>query len=80
MTQEDLRAVVLKSLSRVAPEADLTKLRPDADIRDALDIDSMDMNRFVLGLHESLGVDIAEKDYPKYVTVAGAVRELLARV
>ncbi len=80
MTEEEIRAAVLKALGRVAPEGDLAKLPPDADIRDALDIDSMDVNRFLLMLHDALGVEIAEKDYPKYVTIAGAVRELSARL
>lgn len=80
MTEEEIRAAVLEAIRRVAPEADLTKLAPDADIRDALDIDSMDMNRMLLRLHESTGADIQEKDQPRYSTVAGAIRELRARL
>lgn len=80
MTSEQIRAVVLKALGSVAPEADLEKLRPDEDLREALDIDSMDVNRFVLALHQALGVDVAEKDYPKLLTLSGAVRELQARL
>jgi len=80
MTSEQIRAVVLKSLASVAPEADLDALGPNEDLRDALDIDSMDVNRFVVSLHDALGVDVPEKDYPKLLTLAGAVRELQARL
>ena len=80
MTNEEIRAVVLKALAGIAPEADLTELRPDEDFRDALDIDSMDVNRLMLSLHEVLGVEVAEKDYPKLLTVTSAVRELRARL
>jgi acyl carrier protein len=80
MTTEEIRAVVLKALAGVAPEADLSHLRPDEDFRDALDIDSMDVNRLMLSLHDALGVEVAEKDYPKLLTVASAVRELAARL
>lgn len=76
MSPEEIRTAVLKALGRIAPEADLSTLDANADIREALDVDSMDINRFVIALHQSFGVDIAEKDYPKYVTVASAVLEL----
>ena len=80
MTTEEIRSAVLKALAGVAPEADLEHLGPNEDLRDALDIDSMDVNRFVLALHQALGVEIAEKDYPKLLTLAGAVRELGERL
>jgi acyl carrier protein len=80
MTDQDIRAAVLRALKRVAPEADLARLGPDEDLRDALDIDSMDFNGFVLGLHDALNVDILERDYPKFYTLNGCVRELGTRV
>lgn len=80
MTNDEIRSAVMKALSSVAPEADFEHLGPNEDLRDALDIDSMDVNRFVLALHQSLGVEIAEKDYPKLLTLSGAVRELAARL
>jgi acyl carrier protein len=80
MTNEDIKAAVLECLHRVAPEADLTALTGSADLRETLDIDSMDFNKFVLGLYESLKVDVPEKDYPKLFTLDGCVRELGARL
>jgi len=43
---------------------------------EALDIDSMDFLNFVIALHHRLGVDIAELDYPKVVTLDGAATYL----
>lgn len=80
MTEPEIRTVVLRALKQVAPEANLDELRPNADVRDELDVDSMDFNKFVLLLHDALGVDVAEKDYPKFFTVDGSVRELTARL
>ena len=80
MTNEEIRTAVLKALATVAPEADFEHLGSDEDLREALDIDSMDVNRYVLALHQSLGVDILEKDYPKLLTLSGAIRELAARL
>ena len=64
MTREDAREAVLRALSDVAPEVDPSTIRPDTDLRDQLDIDSMDLLNFVIGIHEQAQVDIPETDYP----------------
>jgi acyl carrier protein len=73
MNEMDIRKVVEEELNNIAPEADLTKIDPAADLREALDIDSMDFLNFVTAIHHRLGVDIPELDYPKLVTLDGAV-------
>jgi len=73
MTTSDIRTVLLEELGNVAPEVDLQRIDPAADLREALDIDSMDFLNFVTAIHHRLGVDIPEIDYPKLVTLAGAV-------
>ena len=55
------------------PEADLTQLNPTRRLRDQLDIDSMDLLNFVIGLHKELHVEIPEADYPKLATLQGCV-------
>jgi acyl carrier protein len=80
MTPEEVRALVLRTLARLAPEADLSLLPPDAELRDELDLDSMDQLNFAIALHEALGVEIPEADYPQLATLAGCVRYLTARV
>jgi acyl carrier protein len=79
MTEAELRQIVLATLGDIAPEADLGSLPPDKPLRDELDIDSMDFLNFVIALHEKLGVDIPEADYPQLITVDAAVRYLKAR-
>jgi len=76
MNREEIRAVVLRVLSRIAPEADLSQLQPAARLRDQLDIDSMDLLNFVIGLHKELQVEIPEADYPKLATLEGCVSYL----
>ena len=80
MTDIDIRKVVQEELNNVAPEADLAGIDPAADLREALDIDSMDFLTFVTALHHRLGVDIPEIDYPKLVTLDGAVAYLMAKL
>ena len=80
MTPDEIRGVVRSILGGIAPEVDLVHVRPDADLRDELDIDSMDFLRFVVGLHERLGVDVPEADYPRIRTLAGCVAYLERRM
>ncbi len=78
MNDLDIRKVVQEELNNIAPEVDLASIDPAADLREALDIDSMDFLNFITALHHRLGVDIPEIDYPKLVTLDGAVAYLTA--
>jgi acyl carrier protein len=78
MTRDELRAAVLRVLGEIAPEADLAALRPDVPLRDQLDVDSMDLLNFVIGLHQALGVDIPEADYATLATLDSCVEYLAA--
>ena len=78
-TEPDVRAAILRALRQVAPEVDPGSLRPDVNLRDQVDLDSMDFLNFVIGLAKSLGVEIPEADYPQLATLDGTVAYLLAR-
>ena len=39
---------------------------PSADLREALDIDSMDFLNFITAMHRRLGIDVPEIDFPNY--------------
>ena len=80
MTKDEIRATVLRVLGDIAPEADLAALEPDVNLREQLDLDSMDVLNFVVGLHAALGVEIPEVDYPKFATLDGGVEYLTARL
>lgn len=76
MNENEIRAMFLEELGNIAPEMDLRRLDSTADLREALDINSMDFLNLVTAVHRRLGVDIPELDYPKLVTLDGAVRYL----
>ena len=71
MSDIDLRKIVQEELNNIAPEADIAAVDAKADLREAIDIDSMDFLNFITALHHRTGVDIPETDYPKLVTLAG---------
>ena len=78
-TPDDIRQTVLRLLGEIAPEADLSALKPGVSFRDQLDIDSMDFLNFVIVIHKTFGVEIPEADYPKYGTLNGCVDQLSGR-
>jgi acyl carrier protein len=73
VSRDELRATVLRCLGEIAPEVDPARVKPDVSFRDQLDLDSMDILNFVIALHEALGVDVPEVDYPKLATLDGCV-------
>ncbi|MCX7630849.1 MAG: phosphopantetheine-binding protein [Geminicoccaceae bacterium] len=79
MSREELERVVVEILAGIAPEADFAALAGKEDLRDALDLDSMDFLNLVIGLHERLGIDIPEADYPKLFTKDGLLDYLAAK-
>jgi acyl carrier protein len=80
VTRDELRATVLRVLGDIAPEADLSGIKPDVSLRDQLDVDSMDLLNFVIALHAVLRVDIPEADYPGLATLDGCVDYLAEKV
>ncbi|MDH4339021.1 MAG: phosphopantetheine-binding protein [Thermoleophilia bacterium] len=79
MTRDEITEAVLRALSDVAPEADPATLRPDVSLRDQLDIDSMDLLNFVIGIHEQVHVDIPEADYARLQTLDEVVDYLVGK-
>jgi acyl carrier protein len=80
MSDIDVHKVVREELGNIAPEVDLATVDPAADLREAIDIDSMDFLNFITAIHRRLGVDIPEVDYPKLVTLNGAIAYIKARL
>jgi acyl carrier protein len=76
----DIRAVVQEELGNIAPEMDIGAIDASADLREALDIDSMDFLNFITAIHRRLGVNVPEVDYPKLTTLDGAVAYLAAKL
>lgn len=77
MTEPAIRQAIEDSLRGIAPEADLQHVSPDANLREALDIDSFDFLNLLIGLHTRLGVEIPESDYGKLSTLSELIRYLL---
>jgi acyl carrier protein len=58
MTEVQITETIYKLLGQIAPEANVTQLAPNVDIRQTLDIDSFDHLNLLIGLNDALGIDI----------------------
>lgn len=80
MNRREIESVLRDCLASIAPDADLDAVDPDADLREEIELDSMDMLNLVIALHKRLGVDVPEVDVPKLATLGGATDYLASRL
>ena len=80
MRDDEIKALILRVLGDIAPEAEVDHIDPAVDLREQLDLDSMDILNLMVGIHEAIGVDIPEADYPQMASLDGCVTYLRARI
>lgn len=80
MTEEEIKKTVFQLLQRIAPETDPSRLMPEENIREALNIDSFDALQFIVAISEKLNVDIPEEDYGKTSSLKSLVAYLDRKV
>jgi acyl carrier protein len=79
MKPDEIKQLLFEELGNLAPEADLGTVPSDADLREALDLDSMDFLNLVMALHKRLAIDIPERDYAELRTIDDAIGYLAAK-
>jgi len=77
VTRDEIREGVFRALAQVAPEADMSRLKPNVRLRDQLDIDSMDLLNFAIGVHKEFKIEIPEADYPQLATLDGCINYIV---
>ena len=80
MTEADIDRSFNRNSATSLPRLIWEGLDPRADLREALDINSMDFLNFVIAVHRRLNVEFPELDYPKLVTLDGAVAYLHSKI
>lgn len=73
MNRTDILDALREELARLAPEVEFDRLDPAVDLREQADLDSMDFLNLQIGLHQRLGLAIAERDVIRLTTIDGAV-------
>ncbi len=79
MSDDELRSVILRELGNIAPEFD-SQIDQNTDLREQIDLDSMDMLNLMIAIHEATGVEIPEADYPKLSTLSSCIAYLKTKM
>jgi acyl carrier protein len=80
VTDDEIKALVLRELGKIAPEIALDQIDPAAELREQIDLDSMDLLNLMIAIHQTTGVDIPEADYPQMASLNGCVAYLRSRI
>ena len=78
-TTDQTRDLVRGALGHLVPPSEIDELAADADIRQTLELDSLDFVEFVERLSQGSGVRIDEEDYPELRSLATLTAFLDAR-
>jgi acyl carrier protein len=76
MTENEIRRIYIDELTRIAPDLEASSISENDHLQDDLELDSMDILNLVTALHQRLGVDIPEEDYPRIATLKKAAAYL----
>ena len=80
LSAEHIKHTLIDLLGLIAPEADFEVLDPQADLQEALDIDSFDFLNFLIALEETLDVSVPEADYGQLISLNDIVVYVAARI
>ncbi len=69
MTKDDIKKLVTEIIADIAPDEDLTGLKPDVRLREQLQLDSMDFLDIVMELRKRHGIEVPEADYMQLATL-----------
>jgi len=72
----DISGAILDIIAHIAPDEDVSDVKPDVRLRDQLELDSMDFLDIVMELRKRYGVEVPEEDYPKLATLDSCVEYL----
>jgi len=79
VSNDNLRQILLEEIGKIAPEVESTAVDPNADLREAFDLDSMDFLNLVSAIHKRLGIDVPEADYARLSSLNAAIAYLEQR-
>ena len=76
MTREDIGQAILDIITDIVPDEDCSDIDPGENLRDQLDLDSMDFLDIVMELRKQYGVEVPEEDYPKLASLNSSIEYL----
>ncbi|MFT6987832.1 MAG: acyl carrier protein [Psychromonas sp.] len=77
MNKNEIKALILEELSNIAPEIEADEVPDDQDMREALELDSMDFLNLVIAVSKRSQVVIPEADYAKVLTLNAMISYIM---
>lgn len=78
-TPDEVKKIVLAIIADIAPDEDLSNVKPEVRLRDQLELDSMDFLDIVMELRKKYGIEVPEADYPKLASLDSCAEYLLPK-
>ncbi len=69
MTAEQVKQIVIDIINEIAPDEDTSNLKSEVNLRDQMDLDSMDFLDIVMELRKQHDIEVPEEDYPKLASL-----------
>ena len=76
MTKDECKQAVLDIIADIAPDEDLSNVKPEVRLRDQLQLDSMDFLDIVMELRKRHGIEVPEADYRQLASLASCAEYL----
>ena len=76
MTHDECKQRVLDIIADIAPDEDLSHLKPDLGLREQLQLDSMDFLDIVMELRKRHGIEVPESDYGRLASLESCAEYL----
>ena len=80
MTKDEIKKLIIEIIADIAPDEDVSNLKPDVRLREQLQLDSMDFLDIVMELRKRYRVQIPEDDYLNLATMNSTVEYLAPRM
>ena len=76
MTHAEVQQIVLDIIADIAPDEDLSNVKPEVRLRDQLSLDSMDFLDIVMELRKKHGIEVPEAEYPQLASLESCANYL----
>jgi acyl carrier protein len=73
MTRSEIEKAVLDIIQDILPDEEIGDLKAEENLRDQLDLDSMDFLDIVMELRKQYRVNVPEADYPQLATLKSTI-------
>jgi acyl carrier protein len=69
MTEDQVKQIVIDIIDEIAPDEDTSNIKSEINLRDQLDLDSMDFLDIVMELRKQHNIEVPEADYPQLASL-----------